>query len=216
MKDIKTNNIVSMVLNSLIFGLTFGSILTYFLPGPHKAGNMDVSGTGNFIFFTNDSNILAAIASILTVPFNIKGIVSGKNEIPHWARVLKFVGTTAVTLTLTVVLLFLGIIYGYPKMFEGVCLPLHLLCPLMAIISFCFFEGGEEISKKELPLAVVPTLVYGVVYLACVIVFKVWQDFYAFNVGGFWYISFAVLTGVTCLLAFLLSLVASRNFLRQQ
>ncbi len=203
MKSVKTRNLLSLAMNLANFVLVLISILWFFSEAAagRGIGNMSTSGTGCFVFFTNDSNILAALVSLLIVPFNIKSVISGKDEIPEWALTLKMVGTAAVTLTMMVVVLFLGPTQGYGIMFAGICLELHLICPLLAIISFCFLERGMQITKKRLLWTLAPTFVYGTVYLVNVVFLKTWPDFYGFNIGGFWYISYCVLPIVTYLFA---------------
>ena len=203
MKNVKTRNLISLAMNLATFVLVLISILWFFSEAAagRGIGNMGTSGTGCFVFFTNDSNILAALVALIIVPFNIKSIISGKDEIPVWALTLKMIGTAAVTLTMMVVVLFLGPTQGYGIMFDGVCLELHLICPLLAIISFCFFERGMQITKKRLLWTLAPTLIYGTVYLVNVVFAKTWPDFYGFNIGGFWYISYCVLPIVTYLFA---------------
>ena len=202
MKNARTRNALSLMMNVLNAVLVLISILWFF--SAEGAGNMARSGTGCFVYFTNDSNILAALCCLLLVPFNLKALKSGKDEIPQWAMLLKFVGTVAVTLTFMVVVLFLGPTQGYDIMFSGVCLELHLICPLLCIVSFCFLERGACVSKKQSWWGVVPTIIYGTVYLVMVIFLKRWEDFYGFNIGGMWYVSYVALPAVTYVFARLL------------
>jgi len=212
MKNTKTRNILSLALNIITAVLALYSILWFFTEEAlnEGVGNMSIGGTACFCFFTNDSNILAALCCLVLVPFNIKAIKSGRDEIPQWALVLKFVGTTAVTLTMMVVVLFLGPTQGYGRMFDGVFLPLHLICPLLCIVSFCFFERGLALTKKQTIWGIVPTVIYGTVYLVEVIFTENWIDFYGFNIGGFWYISYVVVPAVSYLFARLIRTVHNK------
>lgn len=209
MKNARTRNALSLMMNVLNAVLVLISILWFF--SAEGAGNMARSGTGCFVYFTNDSNILAALCCLLLVPFNLKALKSGKDEIPQWAMLLKFVGTVAVTLTFMVVVLFLGPTQGYDIMFSGVCLELHLICPLLCIASFCFLERGVCVSKKQSWWGVVPTIIYGTVYLVMVIFLKRWEDFYGFNIGGMWYVSYVVLPAVTYVFARLLRALHNKS-----
>ncbi len=202
-KNVRIRNAISLVMNIAMFVLVLISIMWFFGPEGSQTGtgNMGVGKTGCFVFFTNDSNILAALCCLVLVPFNIKALKSGRDEIPQWALTLKFIGTVAVSLTMLVVVFFLGPTQGYGKMFSGVCLELHLICPLLAVISFCFLERGLALSKKQTWWGVVPTLIYGTVYLVMVVFTEKWPDFYGFNIGGFWYISYVVLPAVTYVIA---------------
>ena len=199
MNNVKLRNALALACNIAAPVLVLISILWFF--SEDGAGNMARSGTGCFVYFTNDSNILASLFCLLLVPFNIKALKSGKDEIPQWALLLKFVGTVAVTLTFLVVVFFLGPTQGYALMFSGVCMELHLICPLLCIFSFCFFERGLCLSKKQSWWGVVPTLIYGTLYLVMVVFLKRWEDFYGFNIGGLWYVSYVVLPAVTYLFA---------------
>lgn len=212
MKAVKIRNTISLILNLLMFALVLISVLWFFRPAYLNGGigNMTTGGTKCFRFFTNDSNIFAALTALAVVPFNIRSIRSGKDEIPEWVLTLKMVGTAAVTLTMAVVIVFLGPTQGYVRMFSGVCLELHLICPLLAIISFCFFERGMRITKKRLLWTLVPTFIYGTVYLVNVVFTKVWPDFYGFNIGGVWYISYFALPAFTYLLALCLRALHNR------
>ena len=212
MTGAKLRHAVSLLLNLLTFVLVLLSILWFFRPAGANAGagNMGAGGTGCFVFFTNDSNILAGLIALLTVPFNIRSLIRGQDAIPAWLMTLKLVGTAAVTLTMMVVLLFLGPTQGYANMFSGVCLFLHLLCPLLAILSFCFLERGLFITKRRLLWVLVPTVLYGTVYLVQVVFREAWSDFYGFNLGGSWYISYPVLPAVTYLFALCLRALHNR------
>lgn len=202
MKQVKLRNRLSLAMNALTVLLVFGSVLMAFLPkASSDAESLQLSGAAVFIFFTVDSNVLAAIACLLLIPFNIRSIRRGEDAIPQWALTLKLIGTVAVGLTFAVVMVFLGPSLGYPRMFQGTNLPLHLLCPLLAILSFCFCERGLFVTKKRLLLTVIPTVIYGTVYMLNVIFLENWTDFYGFNIGGFWYLSYLLFPGFTYLLA---------------
>ena len=71
-------------------------------------------GLGNLRFFTVLSNLLAGIAAIIWLAVSGRG-----GEGLRRAETLKFVAAAAVGLTFTVVMVFLGPLYGYPMMFTG-------------------------------------------------------------------------------------------------
>ena len=165
------------------------------------SGNMQVSRSVIFRYFTVDSNILCAISCGFSVWFMIQALRREKGGIPKAVMLFRFAGTSAVTVTMMTVLLFLGILYGYPAMFAGWNLWLHLLGPLLAILSFVWLErDGSAPEKRDLFLAALPVIVYGGVYLAMVILIGRdrggWPDFYGFNLGGRWYLSYlGMITG---------------------
>ncbi len=213
MKKTQRNQILSLVMNLLNFVLVLISVLWFFGADGKAAGsgNMRTGGAACFRFFTNDSNILCALVSLAMIPFNIRSLRMGKSCVPRAMTVLKYIGTVAVTLTMTVVLIFLGPTQGYGKMFSGVCLELHLLCPLLAILSFCFFERGNPLARRDTLLALLPTFIYGTVYLILVVFAGKWPDFYGFNIGGFWPAAYIALHLLTALLAVLIRRLFNRT-----
>ena len=153
-----------------------------------------------FRFFTVLSNVLCAFASLVVLLCSFFG------NTPTPVLILKYVGTAAVSVTMLTVFLFLGpTTKSWKGLLTGPDLFLHLICPLLAIISYVFFE------QIELPFAVtllgtLPVPLYGFLYLKKVIYTPApnnWDDFYGFNRTGKWPISFlAMILG-----AFLISMI---------
>ena len=60
--------------------------------------------------------------------------------------------------------------------------------PVLAIISFVFFERRDKIKFNTTFLSVVPTILYAIVYTIMVVFVKPeyggWPDFYGFTFGG--------------------------------
>lgn len=169
---------------------------------------MEDTGTVCFRYFTIDSNILAAIASGLLLPYEFKRAVGKSEKIPTGLSVLKLAGTVAVAITFFVVMVFLGPTIGYGKMFEGANIFLHALCPIFAIVSFVFFDSGNEISRKHGLPALLPVVIYGFLYFVMVIIITEknggWSDFYGFNMGGFWPVSLIAMFLINVLFVMLL------------
>ena len=128
---------------------------------------------------------------------------------------VKFIGSTAVTLTFVVVVLFLGPTTDFMTMvFGGTSIYMHFAGPLLAIVSFCFIEKIYRIEKKFLIPSVIPTVMYAVIYVTMVIFIGEnnggWYDFYGFNIGGFWYISCVAVILASLGLAALLRLIHNK------
>ncbi|MBQ5995305.1 MAG: hypothetical protein IJL63_05575 [Clostridia bacterium] len=198
----KKNNIFSLLFNAANLILVAVSVIGFFVST--GSGNMQVAGAKCFMFFTIDSNVLAALASLFMCVFCLKHLKDGKTDVPKWLSLFKFVGTTAVTVTLLTVIFFLGPTMGYGLMFAGSSLYLHLINPLLCIISYTCFEKSEKLPLKYSLLGILPTAVYGAVYVAMVVFTGKWPDFYGFNTGGFWYVSLPVMLAATYLFAFCL------------
>ena len=112
----KTKMIAAICINALIFLFTVYGMSRFFTVGGD--GNMTVMNTRCFQFFTVDSNLLAALASLLLLAAQIRYLRTGKIP-PIQLIVLKLVGTTAVGVTFFTVFCFLGTLYGYKSMIVG-------------------------------------------------------------------------------------------------
>ncbi len=155
-------------------------------------------------FFTLLSNLLCAIASFSVLLSLINSVF------PYGVWLFKYVGTASVTVTFLTVMVFLGPTLGYKSQLEGWAFYLHVVGPLFAIISFCFFERAYPLSFPLSLCGIFPVLFYGCLYLKKVVFSSgdaQWDDFYGFNKNGNWKISFsAMLVGTffICLLLWLL------------
>lgn len=200
MKHPKRCSLFSLLSSLVILACTVYGVSRFFVGS--GSGNMQVGGFACFRYFTVLSNVFVALCCAAVLPYNIRALTGGNTQPPHGVMLLKFTGTLSVTVTLVVVLVFLGPTMGYAAMFAGSNLLLHLLTPLLTLFSFCALDGGGRIGKREILLGVFPVVIYGVVYLILVVALGIWEDFYGFNRGGLWYVSFpAVLLGSALLSA---------------
>ena len=182
-KDTRT---LSIIVNLVIVGWMAYCVYNMMTKG--LEGNMEGSKFVAFRYYTIDSNVFAALASLVMLLTRLT-----KGQPKSFATNFKFYGTCTVVVTLITVLVFLGPIMGYRAMFEGDNLYMHLIGPLLCLISFCFLDRGPKLSMKHAGKALIPTAIYGTLYFFMVIVFKKWPDFYGFNMGGMWYLSFAAM-----------------------
>ena len=160
------------ILSGLIVALTAGLVLRFFLG---EGGGLEKARYA-FRFFTVQSNLLCALGALALCLF--PGAA--------WAWGLKYVGTAAVTVTMLTVALFLGPTLGiWRELYSGTDLFMHLVTPLLALISFC----GLERRGMGVPMALLgllPVLLYALLYGWKVLVAKTWEDFYGFNRDGRW------------------------------
>lgn len=141
-----------------------------------------------FMFYTVDSNLLAAAGCGVLAVFCVRRLVSGR-QVPGWAVVFKYVGTCCLTVTFLVVALFLAPFYSrtsgsigrayYMMMAQGSMLFHHLLCPVTAFASLAAFDELPFGAGKCARIAVIPTALYAVVSTALNIL-KVWHGPYPF------------------------------------
>ena len=148
-------------------------------------------------FFTTQSNILVAAASLLTAL-----ALSSEETIPRWIWTLKYIGTAAVTVTMLTVFLFLAPSIGkdwVKYLLTGSDIFMHLLTPLLALVSFCVFER-QGMTFCESLWGMLPVLLYGPLYLYKILFAppeKRWDDFYGFNKQGKWPVAFAAMVAGT-------------------
>lgn len=193
---INTNSTISFALNFIIFAVTTVLIILYFRKDgkwcPQRARNA-------FKYFTVQSNALCALAALLMMLF----------PEAEWAYYFKIVGTSGVTVTMLTVLLFLGPTFGYQYMFKGSDLFMHLLTPIMAIVSLCVFERAG-ISLEMAFIGMLPVALYAPLYYYKIFRApegKRWDDFYGFNRNGKWAVSYLLMhlgAAVICIVLYLL------------
>ena len=152
-------------------------------------------------YFTSLSNVFCAAASLALVCARLRGAV------PVPVLLFKFAATVAVLVTLLTVLFFLGPQLGYKRLLSGPDLWLHLICPVLALLSWLGWER-IPVSPAASLLGVLPVLLYGGLYYYKVVQKKAWDDFYGFNRGGKWPLSALIMFGGAALLSLLLALAS--------
>ena len=197
--------IADVVLNLVIFLVTLVIVTGFF----RKDGKWcPERGKFSFRFFTCQSNVLCAAASLLCAVTLLRG------GIPDWVWTLKYMGTAAVTVTMLTVFLFLWPSFGkgaLKKLLSGFDLYMHLLTPLAAILSFCVFEKRGMTFAQAL-WGMVPVVLYGPFYLYKILYApekKRWDDFYGFNRQGKWPVAFSCMVAGTFLVC--MAFLAAQN-----
>ena len=122
-----------------------------------------------FIFYTEDSNILSACICAMVAVGQLVCIFTGR-ELPRWLHTLKYIATCCLTMTFLTVVFVLGpycadqggVVF---LLTESSMLYHHLLNPLCALVSFVLLEREPKLPARCVPLALVPTMLYGSVAL---------------------------------------------------
>ena len=190
--------LASIIINSIIVVLMLVSVVL----------GLKKSGVNKFFrFFTTLSNLLCAASAAAVL---IAAAAHGA-PLPLWAVVFKYVGTCAVAVTMLTVLLFLAPVSGAWKMLllEGVDMILHLIIPILALVSFIFFDK-QPMPAPAIALGVLPVVLYGILYCRKVVFApdeKRWDDFYGFNRSGKWYLSYVFMLLGTAAIAVLLYVI---------
>ena len=119
-------------------------------------------GMDTVIYYTENSNFLVLIASILFSYYIIK-----QKEIPKWLSILKYIATVSVTITFLVVIFILSWMSSFSfieLLTEGSMLYHHTLCPILAIVSFALLEK-YAFTKKDTIRALYFTVIYAAIMI---------------------------------------------------
>lgn len=190
-----TNQLVlSLSLNAIVILFVFLSTLAFFRLGGQ--GNMKEGGKKALVYFTVDSNLLCALASLfLCVWDGLTLVRGGEAQLPRWLDLFKFTGSAAVGVTFFTTLCYLLPVtkFDFKLLYAGWNFCLHALCPLAAMVSWTFAERSGPLPFPWVLLSLLPTTLYGALYFWKVVIRKRWKDFYSFNAGGLWYVSVFVM-----------------------
>ena len=160
-------------------------------------------GLSSLKYFTVLSNLLEAAACVVW-------LINGNEKI-------KYIAAVSVTLTMVVVLTFLGPLFGYIPMFTGVSFWMHLIVPVAALLEVLFWSK-EIFSKKDNLIACIPLGLYGVFYIGNNLINGRGQwphtnDWYAFLTWGYpiGFLLFAAIVAVVYLIGLFIRIVRERH-----
>ena len=118
-------------------------------------------GKDVFLYYTQDSNLFLMLTSIFY-------LATYNKKDRKLVGVLKFGATLSVLVTFLVVITILSptmhLSYHW-LLFEDANLFYHTLCPILAVVTFLFFDKIEVKGTKDILGAMVFTLIYTVVFL---------------------------------------------------
>lgn len=125
-------------------------------------------GSGAFLMYTVDSNLLNLIVSLLSLAAWIVSFWHNYLFSEQLLSKLSYLATCCLTLTFLIVVLVLGPMMGGLKGYQEMLLtgPMifnHLFTPLLAIISFILFEDHFFLSLKVAWKVMLPTILYGLI-----------------------------------------------------
>ena len=185
----------------VIIGVTMNLVTIY-------DENFDHMGIRTFCMFTVNSNIIAGLSMLLCLPYTIDGLRTGNYHLPDWVVVMMHATVSSVALTFIVSLCILAPVKGFYLIFSGSRFFLHGVCPVLSIVTFCFFINSHIVKLKEAALALVPVLLYAAVYMIMVVIIGEekggWNDFYGFATRVPVWVSLPVILAVSCGLALFL------------
>lgn len=202
----KTKTVLSVIINTVICLATTATVISYFFIKSPLIEN----GWESFKFFTTDSNVLTAIAAALTAAYNIAVLRGKRGALPRAVTFFKFMGAVSLTLVFLTVMCLLLPAYGAETVFGGTGFYMHVITPVLSVLSFAWLDGHRRIPLKQAWLGMPAIVAYGALYLTQVVILQNWSDFYLFNYGGRWYITLPVILSVSYGLSVLLSVLLNQ------
>ncbi len=142
---------------------------TWVFTGIHFVGtHLELSDNGlkSLKYFTTDSNILMGVIALILV-VAIRQVLKGrKDKLAVGYYVLFLVGAVGVTLTMLVTIFFLAPTSSHPvTLFMNSNFFLHLLNPLVSIITFVLFLRTKEIPFRATFPGMLPMGLYAIGYV---------------------------------------------------
>ena len=112
-----------------------------------------------FEYYTLDSNLFAFIIGCIYVLY-----LNRKKKIPRWLQLTRMMTLMSLILTFLVSLFILLPTYNFnfKFMFLGINFFLHLFCPLLLLYIYIFLDKKEKLSKKDLLICLIPTIIYAI------------------------------------------------------
>ena len=127
----------------------------------------DKWGVKMFIYYTQDSNILALAVCVVCIFAGIIALIRGR-RMPGWTRKLRLCAAGCLMLTMLVAAF---VIVPVDKkrtmsnfMFSGKYLYLHTVCPLVMLVQL-YLHPGPRLKEKHALAALIPTVIYGGILL---------------------------------------------------
>ena len=133
-----------------------------------------------FKYFTTLSNMLTALAAAFIIPYAINGYRFKHFSYPKWVSMMHFAGTASTSFVSFFTVVFIAP-YNREFAFGGSNFYLHVICPLMILISYFFVESHYRYTAKEFLICMTPFIAYSLVYLVNVVFIGSWEDLYLLN-----------------------------------
>ena len=149
------------VLEILVVLTTIGSWMRMYLTGGGSL--LSSRGLMSLKYYTTLSNIFAGIAAVIMIVVLARA-KSGK--VPVWAAVTKFASAVTVSVTFLVTLFFLAPTMGIGGLYKGELMFMHAVGPVLTVVSFFMNRDLPEMKPSSALWATLPTILYGGVYSA--------------------------------------------------
>ena len=114
-------------------------------------------------YFTINSNILVSLAAACIIPYTIEGIRKKRFSYPRWANLFHYSAVICTTLTMIFTLAFISW-YNPILAFARHNFFLHIVSPIMILISFLLVESDNKLSTKDSIICLIPFFTYSLIY----------------------------------------------------
>ncbi len=173
-----------------------------------------------FQYFTIDANAITAFASAMIIPYAIDGFRKKRFYCPKWAVLFYYSGTVCTTLIMFYAVFIISRI-DKQNAFGGYNFYLHLVCPIMILVSFFLIESYYRLSIKDAALSVIPVFIYAIVYIYEVVIVGEnaggWEDIYYFTKYFSFIISFIAMLTIAFLFALAIRALYNKlSYIRKQ
>ena len=156
------------------------------------------SGVTTLKMFTTISNIIAAFAASMCLPFQIDGLRRDRYKLPSWIVIVMYVGAVGVFITFFVAITIITAYQGFVKtMFVNSNLYMHTICPILITILFLLVVSDTHIKFSHSFISVIPVAIYMIIYFIMVFVLKIWKDHYYTNKFIPWPVSLLLIISIS-------------------
>ena len=156
-----------------------------------------------FQYFTQLSGIYCGFISALLIPYAIDGFRKKRFVCSKWLTLLHYSGVICTTLVFVFTLTIISW-YDPELAFGEYNILLHIACPLLILIAFHLLESHHYLSFKDSFLAIIPIIIYMIVYVYNVVITKRWEDLYGFTKFAPFYVSALIMIALSLAIALLI------------
>ena len=192
----KMRFISGIAISSLVIIMTFVVLLLNLIDYYNQ--DSPESGVGTLRMFTTLSNIVAAFAASMCLPFQIDGLRRDRYKLPSWIVTVMYIGAVGVFLTFSIALTLISSFQGFSKtMLERSNLFLHTINPILITVLFVLVVSDSKIKFSYSFFPMIPIVIYMFIYFLMVFILKEWRDVYKTDAFIPWYVTLILLLAVS-------------------
>ena len=171
---------LSMVINGVLVVMSPAAWLMLAL-GAGDSKGLAARGLESLKYFTVLSNLLSCLASLAYLVW----CLTAGSPAPPWLLAIKLMAAAAVMLTFLTVIVLLGPVLGWKKMYASGNLWMHLILPLLAAVDCVLFAPVGTLPFAATFVAAIPCALYAVWYLGMVVRNGAEKDGVVYDFYGF-------------------------------